>query len=58
MGMPGMSSPGGTPGFYDREMAKVNPIRPGMDDGRVYAGGSPGLYAPDRKILIEATETE
>tara|TARA_B110000503_G_scaffold75967_1_gene117313 strand:- start:629 stop:1804 length:1176 start_codon:yes stop_codon:yes gene_type:complete len=39
-------SPGGTPGFYDREMAKVNPIRPGMDDGRVYAGGSPGLYAP------------
>jgi hypothetical protein len=30
----------------DREMAKVNPIRPGMDDGRVYAGGSPGLYAP------------
>jgi hypothetical protein len=27
-------------------MAKVNPIRPGMDDGRVYAGGSPGLYAP------------
>jgi hypothetical protein len=41
-----MGSPGGTPGFYDREMAKVNPIRPGMDDGRVYAGGSPGLYAP------------
>jgi hypothetical protein len=30
----------------DREMAKVNPIRPGMDDGRAYAGGSPGLYAP------------
>jgi hypothetical protein len=42
----GAGSPGGTPGFYDREMAKVNPIRPGMDDGRAYAGGSPGLYAP------------
>jgi hypothetical protein len=32
-----MGSPGGTPGFYDREMAKVNPIRPGMDDGRMRA---------------------
>jgi hypothetical protein len=30
----------------DRQNAFVNPVRPGMDDGRAYAGGSPGLYAP------------
>ena len=30
--MPGMGSPGGTPGFYDRVFKTVNPRKPGMDD--------------------------
>ena len=57
----GMFSPGGTPGFYDREMAKVNPIRPGMDDGRMRAmpiGPGARLQMPEGLPSMEQMPAE